>query len=81
MYPSKSLVGIDHGIELTDAHFITWFLGVPTTFLLLATLFRRKNWWSFILKDSTTRASDDMAFEIVAGGCCLYLAVAGVVGR
>ena len=74
-------VGFDHGIDFSNQHFLAWFIGVPASFLILANLFRSQGWWAFTLKGTTTRASDDLAFEIVAGSCCLYLAVAGIIGR
>jgi hypothetical protein len=78
---NKFLVGFDHGIDFSNKHFVAWFIGVPASFLILANLFRSQGWWAFTLKGTTTRASDDLAFEIVAGSCCLYLAVAGIIGR
>ena len=79
--------GLDHGIDTKSPFFRAWFVGVPVLFFALAFLFRALGWWNFKLKtmkkgklvDSSTRASDDMAFEIVAGICVTYLAVAGFV--
>jgi hypothetical protein len=83
------LHGLSHGLDFSSPHVLAWFFGLPITYLFLAGLFRSLGWWNFRLKvmknkklqESTTRASDDMAFEIVAGFCVTYLAVAGFVGR
>ena len=80
--------GLTHGIDFNDPYVKVWFFGVPISYLVLAGLFRLLGWWNFKLKvmknkklqDSTTRASDDMAFEIVAGFCVTYLAAAGFIG-
>lgn len=85
--------GLSHGIDYLDPYFVVWFFGVPVAYIVLAGLFRALGWWDFKLKvmkkkageakktlqDSTTRASDDMAFELVAGFCVAYLAGAGFV--
>jgi len=76
------------GVDFKNVYCRTWFLGLPIAYFTLLMAFRRLNWWNFNLKvmkngkleASTSRASDDMAFEIVAGGCCVYLAAAGLVG-
>lgn len=86
--PAGWSVGLDHGIDFTNKYFLAWFIGVPVAYLLLAGTFRALGWWNFKLQvmkkkklqDSTTRASDDMAFELVAGFCVTYLAAAGFIG-
>lgn len=85
---SSVLAGLDHGLDFTNRYCQAWFFGLPLTYITLMTAFRRLNWWNFKLKvmkggklvDSNTRASDDMAFEIVAGFCVAYLAAAGIIG-
>jgi len=72
--------GFNHGVDW-NRHAVAWFLGVPCLFLILSTLFRQRGLWPFLIKGTQTRASDDLAFEIVAGSCCLYLAVSGFVAR
>ena len=90
---SDLAVGFTHGIDYMDPYFLGWFAGVPIAYIILSLLFRALGWWNFKLKvmkkakgeskrtlqDSSTRASDDMAFELVAGFCVAYLAGAGFV--
>lgn len=79
--------GMMHGIDWQNEYWMAWFLGVPLSYLLIAGLFRGCGWLDFKLKvlkgnrveASTTRASDFLAFEIVAGACVLYLAAAGFI--
>jgi hypothetical protein len=68
---------MDHGIPMTPA-FIGWGLFVPATFFGLTGLFRAMNLWPEKTRKGS-RASDIMAFEIMAGLCVLYLAVLGSI--
>ena len=74
-----NLKGLDHGIDINSPYFVAWFIGVPAVFIGLVLLFRGLDLWNFKTRRGS-RASDIMAFEIVAGLCVLYLAVAGVIG-
>jgi len=69
---------MDHGIDKHSPYFIGWFIGVPGLYLSLLTYFRLKNYWSFATRKGS-RASDIMAFEIVAGACVTYLGIAGFI--
>jgi hypothetical protein len=71
--------GLGHGVDTENLHFLAWFIGVPVVYLTLVLLFRSRNLWDFKTRGGS-RASDIMAFEIVAGGCVAYLAAAGVIG-
>jgi hypothetical protein len=89
MVQSLVLPGLSHGVDFGDPYAQAWFIGIPLAFFSLALFFRALNWWDFKLEvprpgdkklvESSTRASDDMAFELVAGGCCVYLACAGSI--
>lgn len=68
---------MDHGIPLTPA-FVGWGIFVPVTFFGLLGLFRAMNLWPEKTR-AGSRASDIMAFEIMAGLCVLYLAVMGSI--
>ena len=79
--------GFGHGVDFWSPYFQVWFWGVPLAYIVLSQLFRALGWWNFKLRtmkkgslvDTSTRASDDMAFEIVAGFCVTYLAAAGFI--
>ena len=88
---SGGLPGLSHGLAfMQDDVAKWWFFGLPISYLAIAGLFRACKLCAFKLKisdksgklvDSNTRASDDLAFEIVAGFCVTYLAAAGIIGR
>lgn len=74
-----AIQGITHGVDINSPFFQGWLVGVPITYFALLALFRALNWWDFPTRKGS-RASDIMAFEIVAGLCVTYLAIAGVIG-
>ena len=68
---------MDHSVPMTFP-FIAWGVGVPVAHVLLIVLFRTMGLWDFKTRKGS-RASDIMAFEIVAGLCCCYLAAVGCI--
>lgn len=70
---------MDHGIDTESPYFRLWFVAVPSAYFLLVALFRVINVWDFKTRKGS-RASDIMAFELVAGFCVTYLGVAGCYG-
>ena len=68
---------MDHGIPMTPS-FIGWGIFVPVTFFGLVVTFRAMDLWPHKTRRGS-RASDIMAFEIMAGLCVLYLAVFGCI--
>jgi hypothetical protein len=69
---------MDHSIPRT-LPFIAWFIAVPACYFFLVGTFRVLNLWDFKTRHGS-RASDIMAFEIVAGACVTYLAIIGILG-
>ena len=57
---------------------LTDSIGVPCLYFALVILFRQLNMWTFTTWKGS-RASDIMAFEIVAGLCVAYLGIAGFI--
>lgn len=70
--------GIKHGIESDNWYFRVWFVGVPIAYFAIVKLFRLADMWDFKTRGGS-RASDIMAFEIVAGISVTYLGLAGVI--
>ena len=69
---------MDHGIDVSNPYFIVWTAGVPVSYFFFVLLFRGLGLW----KEPTrrgSRSSDIMAFQIIAGLCCVYLAFGGFI--
>jgi hypothetical protein len=67
-------------VDVTNHNFLLWLIGLPLSYIFFALIFRGMNWWKFSTRKGS-RASDIMAFEIVAGFSVLYLGSAGLVGH
>ena len=70
---------MDHGLDFNNEHFKIWLGAVPALFSSLVNIFRFLGWWNFKTRRGS-RASDIMAFQIVAGLCVIYLSGAGIIG-
>lgn len=70
---------MDHGIQIENVYFQAWFVAVPLLFVALSQTFKALNLWNFPCRRGT-RASEIMAFMIVAGLCVTWLGIAGVIG-
>jgi hypothetical protein len=71
-------IDMDHGLDFSEPHLMGWTIAVPVVYFALVILFRALNLWEFKTRRGS-RASDIMAFEIVAGSCVVYIAVAGTL--
>jgi hypothetical protein len=71
--------GVNHGVDFSNPFFLAWCVIVPAAHVFLIFLFRSMGLWNFKTRGGS-RASDIMAFEIVAGLCVAYLATAGFIG-
>ena len=70
---------MNHGVDLDSNYFKAWLVGVPLIYFTLLGSFRLLGLWDFQTRKKS-RASDIMAFEIVAGICVTYLGIAGIIG-
>jgi hypothetical protein len=68
---------MDHGIPLNGVFYL-WSVGIPVVFCALSLGFRALNWWPEKARKGS-RASDIMAFQLVAGACLAYLGTVGCV--
>jgi hypothetical protein len=68
---------MDHPIPMT-APFIGWFIAVPVSYIVFVVLFRQLDLWPTKTRGGS-RASDMMAFLLVAGICVTYLGIAGCI--
>ena len=64
--------------DIENPFFLWWLFLVPLSYLSLVAFFRYIDVWSFRTWKGS-RASDIMAFEIVAFSCVVYIAAAGIV--
>ena len=71
---------MDHGIDTSNVHFQRWIVLVPSMYFGFLILFRILNVWEFKTRGGA-RASDIMAFQIVAGFCVVWLTAVGFIGR
>ena len=71
---------MDHGIDTSNVHFQRWIVLVPSMYFGFLILFRILNVWDFKTRGGA-RASDIMAFQIVAGFCVVWLTAVGFIGQ
>jgi len=67
--------GLDHGLPWT-ANTTAWFVGIPVAFIALCGLFKQLNAFPGVARRGTD-LNVIMAFEIVAGFCVVWVALAG----